>query len=140
MDAFDSDVLIYAAIAGHPLGRRVRRLFENTRENQDEPTVGVGSVLLLPELLTKPRRLDAQEEVAALLALVSRLQLLPLDESTARLAVALGATYGLRTPDAAHLATAVGAGATRFITNNSKEFSRDIAEIEVTFPQDLDEP
>ena len=27
MDAFDADVLIYAAVPGHPLGRRVAALF-----------------------------------------------------------------------------------------------------------------
>lgn len=58
MDAFDADVLIYAAVAGHPLGRRVRALFD------DRATVGIGSVLLLPEVLTKPRREEALEQLA----------------------------------------------------------------------------
>jgi hypothetical protein len=29
MDAFDADVLIYAAVPGHPVGRRVAALFDN---------------------------------------------------------------------------------------------------------------
>ena len=45
MDAFDADVLIYAAAPGHPPGRRVLALF------QDGPPTGIeavriGSVLL----------------------------------------------------------------------------------------------
>ena len=43
MDAYDSDVLIYAATADHPLGIPVRAHLDRAR--------GVGSTLLLPELL-----------------------------------------------------------------------------------------
>ncbi|OLT17148.1 hypothetical protein BJF80_02880 [Serinicoccus sp. CUA-874] len=134
MDAFDADVLIYAAAPDDPLGRPVRQLFDAATT---DGTVGVGSVLLLPEVLTKPRRAGRDEEVSALLGLLSRLTLLPLDVSTARLSVSLGSTYGLRPADAAHLATAVVAGATRFITNNTEDFSREIAEIQITDPADL---
>ena len=51
------------------------------------------------------------------------------------LATAFGATYGLRAADAIHLATAVNAGAGRFITNNRAAFSKSIAEIAVTYPE-----
>ena len=40
MDAYDSDVLIYAATADHPLGIPVRAHLDRAR--------GVGSTLLLP--------------------------------------------------------------------------------------------
>jgi hypothetical protein len=40
------------------------------------------------------------------------------------LAATLGAAHGLRATDAVHLATAVSAGADRFITNNSSDFRR----------------
>jgi hypothetical protein len=36
-----------------------------------------------------------------------------------------------------HLATAVAAGADRFVTNNSADFDRAITEIAVTYPIDL---
>lgn len=137
MDAFDADVLIYAAVFDHPLGRRVRALFPT--EPLEGPSVGVGSVLLLPELLTKPLREHAEDEVAELSALLGRLDLLPTDEVTAELATALGAAYGLRAVDAVHLATAVGAGADRFLTNNRSDFPKSIAEIDVTYPGDLPE-
>lgn len=66
--------------------------------------------------------------------------MLPVDRATADLAASLGAIYGLRAADAVHLATTVGAGADRFITNNRKDFPRSIAEVTVTYPGDLDDP
>ncbi len=139
VDAFDADVLIYAATPGNELGRRVRALFPaGPLTTADEPA-GVGSVLLLTELLTKPLRDGADEELRALAALLARLTLLPVDESTARLAVALGAEYRLRTADAVHLATAVAAGADRFITNNTADFTDTITEVTITRPDELPE-
>lgn len=137
MDAFDADVLIYAAVPGHPLGRRVRALFPDEPPGKDGSLVGVGSLLLLPELLTKPTRDGAEQEVRALVALLGRLELLPVIEATAELAVALGASYRLGAADAIHLATAVGASADRFVTNNERDFPRSISEIDVTYPTDL---
>lgn len=94
---------------------------------------------MLPELLTKPLRERAEDESAELSALLGRLDLLPTDEATAQLATALGAAYGLRAVDAVHLATAVGAGADRFLTNNRRDFPKSIAEIDITYPDDLPE-
>lgn len=138
MDSFDADVLIYAAVAGHELGRRVRALFPI--EPAEGSRVGIGSVLLLPELLTKPLREEAIDELIELSGLLGRLDLLPTDEATAELATALGGTYGLRVADAVHLATAVGAGADRFLTNNRSDFPKSITEIDVIYPDELAEP
>ncbi len=140
MDAFDADVLIYAATPGHPLGRRVRRLFPEEPATTSGLVAGIGSVLLIPELLTKPLRDGANPELEALTSLLGRLDLRPIDEMTAELATALGAAYGLRAADAVHLATAVSAGATRFITNNSRDFPPSITEIAATYPDELPEP
>lgn len=140
MDAFDADVLIYAAVSDHRLGRRVRALFPADPISATGIVAGVGSVLLLPELLSKPLRDQAHDELAELGAVLGRLELLPVDEATARLATALAASYGLRAADAVHLATAVGAGATRFVTNNSKDFPKSITEIDIVYPADLPDP
>ena len=86
MDAFDADVLIYAAVPDHTLGRRIRALFSDEAPGDMMTPAGVGSMLLLPELLTKPTRDQADEEVVALAALLARLDLRPLDEATAELA------------------------------------------------------
>jgi predicted nucleic acid-binding protein len=139
VDAFDADVLIYAAVDGHPLGRRIRALFPSDPIGPSGELAGIGSVLLLPELLAKPTRAEAAGELAKLDALLGRLDLLPVDRATAELATALGASYRLRAADAVHLATAVAGGADRFLTNNQSDFARTIAEIDVVYPQDLPE-
>lgn len=137
VDAFDADVLIYAAVPGHKLGRRVRRLFAVEATATTGRVAGIGSVLLIPELLSKPMRDGADSEIEALAALLGRLDLRPVDEALAELATALGSAHRLRAADAVHLATAVAAGAERFITNNSSDFPRTITEIEVTYPDEL---
>lgn len=139
MDAFDADVLIYAAVPGHALGGRVRRLFPAEPTATTGVVAGIGSVLLLPEVLTKPMRDGADSEVEALAALLGRLDLRPVDEALAELAAALGSSYRLRAADAVHLATAVASGADRFITNNSSDFPKTITETEVTYPDELSE-
>lgn len=137
MDAFDADVLIFAAEPGHALGVPVRALFEASDVAGEQPTAGVGSVLLLPELLSKPRRNQADDEVTALARLLGRLDLLPVDVEIAELATALGARHRLRAADAVHLATAVAVGADRFITNNSRDFNASITEIDIVTPSEL---
>ncbi len=133
MDAFDADVLIYAAVPGHPLGSRVRALFDAA----DSGEAGAGSVLLLPEVLGKPVRDGAKDEVRVLAGLLARLDLRPVDLATAELATALSGRYRLRAVDAVHLATAIGLGADRFITNNRNDFPASISEVTVTYPDDL---
>ncbi len=142
MDAFDADVLIYAAVADHGLGRRVRALFpvDPVDPVAGSGVAGVGSVLLLPELLSKPLRERSSDELADLGALLGRLDLRPTDQATAELATALGASYRLRAADAVHLATAVGAGADRFLTNNRTDFPKSITEIDIRYPDDLPDP
>lgn len=139
MDAFDADVLIYATDPDHQLGRRVRRLLEPVPGAGDDP-VGLGSVFLLPEVLAKPRRTGRLAELEALTEMLGRLDLRPLSRDGADLATALSVLYGLDSADAVHLATAVQAGADRFITNNRRDFSRSIEEIDIVFPEDLPDP
>ena len=137
MDAFDADVLIYAAVPGHPLGRRVAALI---RSAGVRTMVGTGSVLLLPEVLGIPLRDGAVSEVRILTGFLARLDLRPVDLATAELAASLSARYKLRAADATHLATAVSAGADRFITNNQRDFPKEITEVDVTYPADLSDP
>jgi predicted nucleic acid-binding protein len=140
MDAFDSDVLIYAAAPEHPLGRRVAALFPAAPARRPGSTVGIGSTLLVPEVLSKPLRDDDAASVTRLSEFLIRLDLRPVDRAIAAQAAVLGAQYKLRMPDATHLATAIRMGAQRFITNNSRDFGRGIEEIAVVFPADLPEP
>jgi len=133
MDTFDADVLIFAAAPEHPLGRRVVALFEQSRGG----FAGTGSVLLLPEVLSEPRRRGAETELSALKQLLARIDLRPVDLAIAELATVLAARYRLRAADATHLATAVSLGADRFITNNQRDFPRTIGEVQVIYPADL---
>ena len=137
MDAFDADVLIYAAVPGHPLGEQVAALF---RSVSPAAAAGLGSVLLLPEVLSRPLRDGAVDEVRILAGLLARLDLRPVDRATAELATALSSRYRLKAADATHLATAVSMGADRFITNNKRDFPPAITEIQVTYPADLASP
>jgi predicted nucleic acid-binding protein len=136
MDAFDADVLIYAAVPRHPLGEQVAALF---RSVAPATSAGLGSVLLLPEVLGRPLRDGAIDEVRILAALLARLDLRPVDRATAELATALSSRYRLKAADATHLATAVSMGADRFITNK-RDFPSTIMEIQVTNPADLAGP
>lgn len=63
--------------------------------------------MLLSELLIKPARLGKAAERRTLLAALAHLELIAPDEAVCRLAVSLGAAYGLKMPDAVHLANAV---------------------------------
>ncbi len=135
MDCFDADVIIYAAASDHPLGRQVAALFAAADEGTSP--VGAGSVLLLPEVLGKPLRDGAHDQLSVLAGLLSRLDLRPVDRATADLATVLSARYRLRAADAVHLATAVAIGADRFVTNNRRDFTSAITEVDVTFPDGL---
>lgn len=136
MDAFDADVLIYAAKPGHLIGASVARLFaEATRDG--EATAGIGSVLLLPEVMSKPLRQGPPQEVERLADLLAKIELIACDENIARLATQLGADLRLRAADAVHLATAVNAGADRFLTNNQRDFPKSIDAIQIVYPEDL---
>jgi predicted nucleic acid-binding protein len=137
MDAFDADVLIYAGVPGHPLGRRVAAMIGSASA---VAPVGVGSVLLLPEVLGKPLRDGAAGEIRILAGLLARLDLRPVDLATAELAASLSARYKLKAVDATHLATAVAVGADRFITNNQRDFPQTITEVDITYPADLTDP
>ena len=133
--AFDADVLIYAAQPAHQYGPALRTLLTHPKLEGQR----YGSCLLLPELLSKPVRLEWHAEVAALTEILSALELIDLTETVAALAVQLGAAYGLKAPDAVHLASAVAIGADAFITNNTKDFQpAAILELRVVFPNALE--
>jgi hypothetical protein len=137
VDAFDADALIYAAVPRHPLGSRVAALFPAAVPGKSGRRDGIGSVLLLPEVMTKPLRDGDVAAVRTLGGLLTRLDLRPVDRAIAELATVLAARYGLRAADATHLATAISMGAKRFITNNKRDFPESIQEIDVTYPEML---
>lgn len=130
-DAFDADVLIFAA-HGDPRGDAAYDAIAGGGEL-------VGSLLLLPETLSRPMRLGDDTELSGLGALLARLDLKPVDREVARAATQFAAEYRLRAADAVHLATAVVWGAERFHTNNRRDFAPGIREIEIVLPPDPSE-
>lgn len=132
--AFDADVLIYAAQLGNPIGSDILKLLESPALDGFR----FGSVLLLPELLSKPTRLGLQAEMDGLTDILATLELQAIDASIAALAVQFGAIYKLKAPDALHLASAVMVGADVFVTNNARDFDANaIVEVQVVFPTGL---
>jgi predicted nucleic acid-binding protein len=94
-------------------------------------------VLLVPEVLSRPMGEGSADELNELVILLARLTLLPCDKKTADLAASLSAQYRLKAADAVHLATAVKAGADRFITNDAGDFPQTIEEIDIVYPDQL---
>ncbi|TAL45304.1 MAG: PIN domain-containing protein [Salinibacterium sp.] len=125
-DAFDADVIIYAS-TDTQTGSALRKLI-------DEVVGPLGSVVLLPETLSKPLRDANASECEAIRRLLSRFDLKEVDLEIADAAATLAAKYRLRAADAIHLATAVVWGAERFHTNNRKDFGPHIQEVEVVWP------
>jgi hypothetical protein len=54
MDAFDADVLVYGTSQNNPFGRPIRAILDLA--DRAGMLAGVGSVLLLPEILSHPVR------------------------------------------------------------------------------------
>lgn len=125
-DAFDSDVLIHL-VNDTAEAASVRAAVAHAESV-------IGSVVLLPETLSKPLRLGNAQEYHDLVELLSRFSLKPVDVDVADASISLAAKYGLRAADAIHLATAVVWGAERFHTNNRKDFGPHITEVEVAWP------
>src|SRR5215208_1934903 len=84
---------------------------------------GVASTLVLSEVLVpyfgKGNAFRAQE-LTHLVRTYSNLACVPVDTRVAASAARLRALYGLRTPDAFHLATALDHGAGWFVTNDQR--------------------
>lgn len=125
-EAFDSDVLI-SLVEENTLAPSIRRAV-------NEADGLLGSVVLFPELLSKPMRMGAEGEYADLAKVLALFDLKEVDLDVALAATTLGAKYGLRAADAIHLATAVVWGAERFHTNNRKDFGPHITEVDVVWP------
>ena len=126
LDAFDSDVLIYAA-GDDARATAIRAVIRDSSRP-------LGSTVLIPEVLTRPMRRGERKEYDVLVLLLAQLDLKAVDDEIADAATVLGANYGLRAADAIHLATAVVWGADRFHTNNRKDFGPHITEVEVVYP------
>jgi predicted nucleic acid-binding protein len=93
---------------------------------------GITSVITLLEILVKPRRdenWEAVRDYKDLLMTFPNLQLAPLESECADLASDLRARYGIRTPDAIQVASALFHSATAFVTKDDQ--IKQISELEI---------
>ena len=84
---------------------------------------GITSVITLTEVLIHPLRQGNPrlgDEYRSLLLTSGDFQTLPIDAAVAEQAADLRARYGLRTPDALQIATALAAGCAALLTNDAR--------------------
>ncbi|MCI0617734.1 PIN domain-containing protein, partial [bacterium] len=99
---------------------------------------GVTSVMTLLEVLVKPKRdqnLDAVRDYKDLLLTFPNLDVFVIGAECADVASDIRARYGIRTPDAIQIATALLADATAFITNDDQ--LKQIKELDVVLLDEL---
>lgn len=128
--AADTMVFIYH-VQDHPRYSSLTQKLFATWERGG--VAGVTSVLTLLELLVRPLRVGdarAAADYRELLTTFPNLTLVPVNEEIAAKAADLRARYGLRTPDAIQIATAIWAGAGAFVTND-RDLSRVGGEVRV---------
>lgn len=98
---------------------------------------GITSVLTLTEILTQPKRLGnnkLENNYRLVLKNFPGLALIDINPAIAEAAADLRTAYGIRTPDALHLASAIYSQADAFLTND-KRFKQ-VAEIPVWLMED----
>ena len=133
--ALDTSVWIYHFEGSAAYGRTADSVLEAVTEGK----IGaVASELVLLELLVAPLKKGAQDvadEIELTLQHFPNLQLAPVTRAVLVRAAEIRARYGLRTPDAIMLATAVESGATLAVTNDNAW--QKMKEIEVLLVRDL---
>jgi predicted nucleic acid-binding protein len=116
--ALDTSAFIYH-LEAHPVyAPRLLPVFQHIERGRCQ---AVTSTLTFLEVLVQPYRtgdVEARAALSALLASFPGITWMALDLPIADRAAALRARYGLRSPDAIHLATALQASADVFLTND----------------------
>ncbi len=106
---------------------------------EDTPIEAVSSVVCLTEVLNQPMKNGRSDLVQAyrdILIFGDRFRLWPVSVTIAELAARLRASYGLRTPDALHVATAIEAKCNAFLTNDAG--LKRVGEIAALYLDDLE--
>lgn len=133
--ALDTSVWIYHFEGSVDYGQAADSVLEAVTQARIGAVV---SELVLLELLVAPLKKGSQDvadEIELALLHFPHLQLAPVTRAVLIRAAEIRARYGLRTPDAIMLATAVESGATLAVTNDSAW--RKVNEIEVLLLRDL---
>lgn len=114
----DTVIFIYL-LEENPLHiKKVQLIFSDIERGKSQ---GIFSVIGLIELLTGPKKQGDYALASQYRDVVTQfphLTLFGINEHIVELSSELRARYGIATPDAIHLATAIDAGARSFITND----------------------
>lgn len=132
--ALDTNILIYHLEDNPAWSDFTTRLFDRIETGRLNAIV---SALALHEILTGVHKAGFGGEARRyenLMATFPNLSIVPFDSAIASISAELRARYGLRTPDAVHIATAIHGGAEAFVTND--ETFRRVKEIRIRFPGD----
>lgn len=133
--ALDTSVWIYHFEGSSAYGRAADSVLQAVSKGR---VAAVASELVLLELLVAPLKKGAQDvadEIELTLLHFPHLQLAPVTRDVLVRAAETRARYGLRTPDAIMVATAVESGATLAVTNDVAW--RKVKELEVVVLRDL---
>ena len=131
---FDTAPLIYF-IEEHSVYLPIlKNIFGEVSKNEIH---GIASHLALIEVLVKPLQAGAYDIAARYrdILLCGALKMCPLEEKIAEKAARIKAVYGIKTPDAIHVATAICGNADIFITNDKR--LRAVKEIKVLMLDDF---
>jgi predicted nucleic acid-binding protein len=118
--ALDTAPIIYYIEAHPEFGPKIRPILDAIIQGEINATI---SSLAHTELLTLPLKNQNEGLIGTydqLLRGTKNLHTQPVTTEIARAAAVLRANYGLRTPDAIHVATAILTNAECFITNDQK--------------------
>lgn len=132
--ALDTNILIYHLEDNPAYADFTTHLFERIETGRLHAIV---SALALHEILSGVHKAGHGDEAVRyknLLLSFPNLTIVPFDAETATISGEIRARYGLRTPDAIHVATAIHGGAEAFVTND--EGFRRVKEIRVRMPGD----
>jgi predicted nucleic acid-binding protein len=133
--ALDSNLLIYLFETGGPEARAVQRLLDAA---EAAGASLVAASLALAEISVYPAAIDnavMAERYADAVRSISRLDVVPLTDEIAIEAGLMRGRRGHSLPDSIHLATAISAGASVFVTNDRR--LRAIPRLEVVQLADL---
>lgn len=127
----DTTIFIYLLENKGVLGKRVKDILNLVEEGKME---AVFSSIGMIEILTGPKKMgrhDLALQYKELITHFPNLTIAGINEQVINIASDLRARYGIRTPDAIHVATAIDFGAEKFFTNDKglrkiKEISVDI--------------
>lgn len=114
----DTVVFVYLLEDRGKFGRRAERILKTVEKGELE---AVFSSIGIIEILTGPKKLGRYElalQYKELIVHFPHLTIAGINERIVDIASDLRASYGITTPDAIHLATALDFGASKFFTND----------------------